>query len=398
MTRARLLRGQEHAAALEPLVEGERRASDAAAPSDRHALVLLPKLDADAEPARAGRACRPDDGARAADQVVRLEIGAGSAIVADPAMAQLFALVRRLADSDVPVLVVGETGVGKEHAAQALHAWSRRAHRPLIALNCAALTDALAESELFGHERGAFTGAVGAKLGQLEAADGGTVFLDEVGELPLHIQAKLLRALESKRVLRIGSVHERAIDVRFVAATNRKLEAEVAAGRFRQDLYFRLRGAKLALPPLRDRPRDLAVLTRSFLAEACAERGRSDMTCATATMDAVMRHAWPGNVRELKNEMQYVAATADGRVVEPWHLSEAVVGLPEADRAAPGPAAPPPAAPLRALSDELRELERRRMAEALTAAGGVQKRAAELIAMPLRTFRMKAKQHGLDRR
>jgi len=353
--------------------------------------TLTPRDDARSPTARLA----PRSAQLAAD-VVRLEIGTHSAIVADPAMARLFALVRRLADSDVPVLVVGETGVGKEHAAQALHAWSRRADRPLVALNCAALNGTLADSELFGHERGAFTGALGVKLGQLEAADGGTVFLDEVGELPLNIQAKLLRALESKRVLRVGSVQERVIDVRFVAATNRDLEAEIAAGRFRQDLYFRLRGAKLTLPPLRDRLRELAVLARSFLAEACAERGRPEMTCSTAAMDAVMRHTWPGNVRELKNEMQYVAATADGVIVEPRHLSDAVVGLP--DRAVPGSTAPGPAGPRRALSDELRELERRRMAEALTAAGGVQKRAAELIAMPLRTFRMKAKQHGLDRR
>jgi two-component system response regulator AtoC len=326
--------------------------------------------------------------------VRRLEIGERTATVADPAMIELFDLVRRLADSDVPVLVVGETGAGKENVAHALHAWSRRADKPLVALNCAAFQESLAESELFGHERGAFSGAVATKTGLFEAADGGTVLLDEIGELPPHVQAKLLRALDTKRIMRIGSTAERATDVRFVAATNRDLEREVADGRFRQDLYYRLRGAKLALPPLRDRPREIAVLARSFLDEACIAHDRPAMTLSPAVMDALARHAWPGNVRELKNEMQYVAATADGVVVEPWHLTEAIVPQPSEPIAAEPVAA---ARTMRPLADEIRELERRRMAEALVAAGGVQKRAAKLIAMPLRTFRMKAKQHGLGR-
>jgi len=335
----------------------------------------------------------------AADHVRRLEIGGRSATVADPAMAHLFELVRRLADSDVPVLVVGETGVGKENAAHALHAWSRRAEKPLVALNCAALQESLAESELFGHERGAFSGAVATKIGQFEAADGGTVFLDEIGELPPHVQGKLLRTLDTKRIMRIGSTQERTIDVRFVAATNRDLEREVAAGRFRSDLYYRLRGAKVALPPLRERPREIAVLARSFLDEACNTHDRPAMTFSAAAMDALARHGWPGNVRELKNEMQCVAATVDGVIVAPWHLSETIVAVPDRSaRVASESAAPVRARTMRPLADEIRELERRRMCEALAAAGGVQKRAAKLIAMPLRTFRMKAKQHGLDAR
>jgi two-component system, NtrC family, response regulator AtoC len=431
VTVAAIASGDGDQRALDELLHGELRALDAACvTADRHVLVVLPELDGDAAgdvvrrllagEARAGVAACPGDGCRAellvfaarsaaaqaargevafaADHVRRLAIGERAAIVADPAMAHMFELVRRLADSDVPVLVVGETGVGKENAAQALHAWSRRAGKPLVALNCAALQESLAESELFGHERGAFSGAVATKIGQFEAADGGTLFLDEIGELPPHVQGKLLRALDTKRIMRIGGTQERAIDVRFVAATNRDLEREAAEGRFRQDLYYRLRGAKLALPPLRDRPREITVLARSFLDAACAARDRPAMTFSAAAMDALVRHAWPGNVRELKNEMDYVAATADGGVVEPWHLTEAIVAVPE--RAEPAAAAEPapPARTLRPLADEIRALERQRMAEALAAAGGVQKRAAELIAMPLRTFRMKAKQHGLDGR
>jgi two-component system, NtrC family, response regulator AtoC len=424
--------GDGDRSALAGVVDAELRAIDAAWVADeRHALVLLPELDGDAAgesirrlvarlsaDARAGVASCPVDGSRseslvwaardaaaqadagtvviAIDHVRRLELGGRGTILADPAMAHLFELVRRLADSDVPVLVVGETGVGKENAAQALHAWSRRAGKPLVAINCAALQESLVESELFGHERGAFSGAVATKIGQFETADGGTVFLDEIGELPPQAQSKLLRALDTKRVTRIGGTDERAIDVRFVAATNRDLEREVAAGRFRQDLYYRLRGAKLALPPLRDRPREIAVLARSFLEEACTARDQPVMALSAAAMDALVRYAWPGNVRELKNEMQYVAATADGVVVEPWHLTETIVAISSPLEPVAAPPATP-ARPLRPLADEIRELERRRMAEALAAAGGVQKRAAELIAMPLRTFRMKAKQHGLSR-
>jgi transcriptional regulator with GAF, ATPase, and Fis domain len=199
--------------------------------------------------------------------------------------------------------------------------------------------------------------------------------------------------------MRVGGIKEHVVDLRVVAATNRDLEAEVRAGRFRQDLYFRLGGAKVSLPPLRDRPREIALLAAEFLEQARRDNDRPPMSISAGAMDALTSYAWPGNVRELKNEMRFVAATADGDTLEPWHLSERLAG---AGTAESGDAAEPPerepAARFRPIAEELRDIERRRMIEALSAAGGVQKRAAELIAMPLRTFRMKSKQYGIELR
>ncbi|HEY5922799.1 MAG TPA: sigma 54-interacting transcriptional regulator [Kofleriaceae bacterium] len=376
------------------------------------ALAIASACSAAPLPVRVGIATCPADGCRAdalvaaaraaaqsasvgevkdpSDAVIRLQIGNRRALVADSATAQLFQLLKRLADSELPVLIIGETGSGKENAAHALHVWSRRAKGPFVAFNAAALQESLAESELFGHEKGAFTGATSAKAGLLESAIGGTIFLDEVGDLSPAVQAKLLRALDAKRIMRVGSVTEIAIDVRVVAATHKDLEAAVRDNTFRQDLYFRLGGAKVTLPPLRNRPRELVLLAREFLDDARQAAKAPPLAFSAAAMEALARHPWPGNVRELKNEMEYVAATIDADVVQPWHLSERITGI----------AAEPTSAPKtsRRVADELRALERRRMAEALEASGGVQKKAAELIGMPLRTFRMKSKQYGLDRR
>ena len=305
--------------------------------------------------------------------------------VADPVMIRAYQVLARLARSDLPVLVTGETGVGKEHAARALHHGSRRARGKLVALNCAALPDALVESELFGYERGAFSGAAAAKPGLLEEADGGTLFLDEVGELSIAAQAKLLRALELRRVSRLGAVREQAVDVRFVAATNRDLAAEVRAGRFRHDLLFRLNAATVALPPLRERPSEIRQLAQAFL-----ERASVGLVLSESAHDRLLRYAWPGNVRELKHVMEYVAVIVDDPVVEPGDLPPPLGDAPAAD-----PPLLEPGQPFRPVADEMRELERRRMVEALAAARGIQKRAAALIAMPLRTFAMKAKQYGL---
>jgi two-component system, NtrC family, response regulator AtoC len=375
------------------------------------ARELLARCRAAGVGVRVGVAACPDDGCRAdtliagaraaaesagvgavgdaSAAVLHLDVGGRRTLVADPETARVFQLLKKLATSELPVLIVGETGVGKESAAHALHAWSARAERRFVAFNAAALQETLAESELFGHERGAFTGATSTKVGLLEAASGGTVFLDEVGDLPAAIQAKLLRALEAKRVMRVGSTSEIAIDVRVVAATHKDLDVEVRAGRFRQDLFYRLGGAKVMLPALRERPRELVLLARELLDDARRAAGAEPVAFSVAAMDVLVRHPWPGNVRELKNEMAYVAATIEGNVVEPWHLAERITGT--------SVGAKPPAG-VRRVADELRELERRRMAEALDASAGVQKRAAERIGMPLRTFRMKFKQYGLDRR
>ena len=323
-----------------------------------------------------------------------LTIGAQRVIVADPTVLRLYTLVDRLAPSAIPVLITGETGCGKELVATALHARSPRAGQRLISLNCAALHEMLVESELFGHERGAFSGAVSSRPGLIEAASGSTLFLDEVGELTLANQAKLLRVLESHRVTRLGDVREREVDVRIVAATNRDLEADMIAGRFRRDLYFRLSAATLHLPPLRQRPHELPLLAAAFLDDACRLTGRRGMRISDDAMAVLLAHPWPGNVRELKNLMQYVAATVPVDELAAEHVSERLRRLVPtvSPRPEAGPATPPQ---FRPLADELRELEIARIREALIATSGNQTRAAGLLAMPVRTFFEKAKQYGL---
>ncbi|RKH38307.1 sigma-54 interaction domain-containing protein, partial [Corallococcus sicarius] len=328
----------------------------------------------------------------------RLALGERSVVVADAALVRLFELLRRLAASPLPVLIHGETGAGKENAAWAVHHWSRRASQPFVALNCAALPEGLVEAELFGHERGAFSGADRAREGLLERASGGTLFLDEVAELSLPIQAKLLRALDQQVITRLGDSRERPVDLRVVAATHRVLADEVKAGRFRQDLFFRLSAAVVVLPPLRDRPRELPLLARAFLEDACARTGRPPLHLSAATMGVLGAHAWPGNVRELKNALEYAVATSPGPVVEPSHLPASLwsgeVPL-ERDVAPEGDVGP---RAFSNLAEELRTLERQRMVEALEATGGVQTRAAQLIGMPLRTFAFKLKQHRIASR
>ena len=328
----------------------------------------------------------------ARDLVTRVQLGAQQMVIADPAMRGLFRLVERLAPSDLPVLITGETGSGKELAALALHARSRRGNGPFVPVNCAALPESLAESELFGHERGAFSGAAAAKAGYFEAANKGTLFLDEVGELTAALQAKLLRAVETHQVTRLGDPRPFPVDVRVVAATHRDLAAEVKAGHFREDLYFRLCAARVALPALRTRPREIPLLARSFLAEACGRLGREVPTLSASALVQLCAHQWPGNVRELRNAMFTLAALHEGPTVEEVPLGSA-----------PSPPVEPAAPPLRnhvfrPIGEELRALERTRMVEALEASAGVQKHAAQLIGMPLRTFVLKARQYGLQAR
>jgi two-component system response regulator AtoC len=223
--------------------------------------------------------------------------------VDDPTMKRLFALLDIIAPTQLPVLIMGETGVGKEIFAEALHARSTRPGGPLLRLNCAALPESVLEGELFGYERGAFTGAAQARVGLFEAADGGTVFLDEVGELPLATQAKLLRVLENGEVLRIGGREAIKIDVRFVSATNQDLRYLVAERTFRPDLFFRLNGMSVTLPPLRKRIADIRTLAARFLAAAAERAGRRTVQLTEAAARALERYAWPGNVRELKMVM-----------------------------------------------------------------------------------------------
>ena len=268
--------------------------------------------------ARVGVACYPIDGrspetllAKACARVdggdgeTPREHDGGALIVHDPAMQQLYRLAERIADSAISVLVLGETGVGKEVLAETIHRLSGRASKPFLRLNCAALSESLLESELFGHERGAFTGAVATKQGLLESADGGTVFLDEVGEMPIATQVKLLRVLEARQVMRVGAVKSRPIDVRFIAATNRDLEHEVQLGSFREDLFFRLNGIPLLIPPLRDRPGEIEPLAIAMIAQACKRAKREHLTEFTHDAITLLRtYSWPGNIRELRNVIE----------------------------------------------------------------------------------------------
>jgi two-component system response regulator AtoC len=266
--------------------------------------------------ARVGTACWPSDGrspetllAKACQRVESADGADASPLVAavivqDPAMQRLYRMAERIADSTISVLLLGETGVGKEVLAETLHRLSSRANKPFVRLNCAALTESLLESELFGHERGAFTGAVQAKQGLLESADGGTVFLDEVGELAVSTQVKLLRVLEARQVMRVGSVKSKPIDVRFIAATNRDLEHEVQMGSFREDLFFRLNGIPLVIPPLRERVTEIEPLARALIAPACRKANRPEVDIAPDALELLKTYSWPGNIRELRNVIE----------------------------------------------------------------------------------------------
>ena len=369
-------------------------------------------IDPDAVLGAARAACSaaaPRTVVRARDAAETITAGGQRILVADPAMARLYELARRLARSSIPISIFGETGTGKELAAAAIHAFSARAAGPFVSVNCAAIPESLAESELFGHARGAFSGAVAARAGTLEAASGGTLFLDEIGELSPAIQAKLLRALESGEVVRLGEAAPRSVDLRLVAATHRDLAREVDAGRFRRALFFRLGAARLELPPLRERPRDLALLAATLLDDACQRLGRTPLALSPGAAVALFRHAWPGNIRELRHAIEYAAAAAHDstRELELWHLPAGLAAdarrtrddrfeLEPPARAAPGDAAPADPTGFRPIADEVRELERARMIAALRATGGIQNRAAQLIEMALRTFVTKVKRYAIS--
>ena len=390
------------------------------APSVAAGIAMSPSdgIDADSllSSARAAaESAAPFTIAHVRQSVRSLAVRGREIVFADPAMIQIYDLAKRLARSGFPILVRGETGVGKELAAAAVHQFSERSG-PLVAINCAAIPESLAESELFGHEKGAFSGAATAKLGQLELANGGSVFLDEVGDLPLPVQAKLLRGLENQELTRVGDVRPRPIDVRVIAATNRDLDADIEAGKFRRDLYFRLAAGQLVLPPLRDRPRDLVLLAGRLLEDACRALERCALSLSVAATQALLLHRWPGNVRELKHAMSYAAATVPetGLEVDLWHLPASVTAVARAaaERAEPiassaammqmPPAAsasvavrPDPARRFRPIADEVQELERQRIVEALRETNGVQNQAAALIEMPLRTFVTKLKRYRI---
>jgi DNA-binding NtrC family response regulator len=308
--------------------------------------------------------------------IAELRARIGQLLAAEAAMAE--------GDAPPPVLVRGETGSGKELVARALHYDGRRAEGPFIELNCSALPAQLVEGELFGHERGAFTDARERRIGLVEAAHGGTLFLDEIGDLDHAVQAKLLKVLEDRSVRRIGAVRERAVDVRFVAATHRPLEALVREGRFRADLYYRLSVVPLVVPPLRERAGDAQRLAAHFLALHGTRYGKPGLTLDAAALALIARHPWPGNVRELRNAMeQATLAARPGQVLGAAHV--ALAPLPEA-----GPQ-PAPAAS----GQTLPEVELQTLRQALERTGGNVSRAARLLGVSRDTMRYRMARHGL---
>jgi two-component system, NtrC family, response regulator AtoC len=321
------------------------------------------------------------------------------AAVRDEAMQRIQRLAERAAAGTINVLIAGETGVGKELLAETVHRLSPRKDGPYVCLNCAALSETLLESELFGHERGAFTGAVQAKPGLLETAAGGTLFLDEVGELPLATQAKLLRVLETREVTRLGSVRPRRIDVRFIAATNRDLEAEVARGAFRRDLFFRLNGITLTIPPLRERVSEIRRLAETFVRQICRELGRPQPLLSSSVLALLETYAWPGNIRELKNLMERAVLLCTGPIIETEHLPVEKMTVPVSTISASGLA--PVAAP-RALAGgnplpPAQADERQRIIDALAMCAGNQSRAAKMLGIPRRTFVAKLDAYHIPR-
>ncbi len=291
-------------------------------------------------------------------------------------MRELHDLIRRMAPYARVALITGETGTGKELVAHAMHRAGRRAGKPLVAVNCAAVSESLVESELFGHMRGAFTGATESKPGLIEHADGATLFLDEVGELPAAIQAKLLRVLESGEFYRVGSVEPRRVDVTILAATNRDLEADVRAGRFREDLYYRLNVVEIRVPPLRERRDDIMLLTARFLADCRARMGKAVMGLAPAAERLLMLAPWPGNVRELRNVVERAVMMADGALLDEHDVrlalgksaGDAATLASDADLSGDGP------------------ITREQLEQALAQSGGNRLEAARALGVSRRTF------------
>jgi two-component system response regulator PilR (NtrC family) len=307
------------------------------------------------------------------------------------AMRRIFDMVQRFANTRTTVLITGESGTGKERIARAIHEASDRREKPFLVVNCGAIPETLIEAELFGHEKGAFTGAVASRLGIFREADGGTVLLDEIGELAPPLQVKLLRVLQERKVRGVGASGEMAIDVRVLGATNRNVEEDVRAGRFRQDLYYRLNVIRVEVPPLRQRREDIRPLADHFLARCAAEQGKDLRALSPDALRALEAYPFPGNVRELENIVERAVALATGPTI----------GLGDLPREVSGAAAQPTPA-LVGLPDEgcnldevLGEVERRLILQALDKAGGVRTHAARLLRVTLRSLRYRLQKHAL---
>jgi DNA-binding NtrC family response regulator len=302
-------------------------------------------------------------------------------------MRRALEMVRRVAPTWATVLVTGESGTGKELVARLLHAHGPNPKGPFVAVNCAALPEGLLESELFGHARGAFTGAVRERRGRFEEADGGTLFLDEVGEMAPALQVRLLRVLQEREIVRVGENAPRKVEVRLVAATNRDLAAEAKAGRFREDLYYRLQVVPIHLPPLRDRPEDVPALVERLVRETAARHGRPGVRVSREALERLRAHAWPGNVRELANAVERAVLLCQGDLVKVGDLPDAVL--------APSERAASSTPPRETLEQAVESLERAWIRAALERAGGVGTRAAAELGIDERVLRYKRKKLGL---
>lgn len=323
--------------------------------------------------------------------------GAGSSLVAvAPAMRAVLARCERVAGTDASVLLTGESGVGKDVLARHLHQVSRRAGKPYVAINCAAIPEALLESLLFGYEKGAFTGAARSQAGKFEQADGGTLFLDEIGEMPVELQAKLLRVLQDKMIERLGSNRLVETDVRVIAATNRDLTESVAAGRFREDLFFRLAVFPVRIPPLRERREDILPLARSFMERYRNSMGRPGITLSESAERVLQAHPWPGNVRELENAIQRGLLLCDDGLIEPAHMELSGQAL-EPAIIAVMPVAPNIGMRLTAPPMEeganMSDLERSHILRVLSTVSGSRKKATEVLGISERTLRNKLKSY-----
>ena len=321
--------------------------------------------------------------------------GAPQIIGNAPSLKQSILSLQRAAGSDATVLLEGESGTGKELFARALHALSPRSEGPFVAINCAAIPDNLLESELFGHEKGAFTGAVARKPGKFEIAHRGTLFLDEIGDLPLALQAKILRALEERRFERVGGTQLLQVDVRIVAATNKSLRAGVAAKQFREDLYFRLSVFPISIPPLRDRPDDIPILAHHFVERFCRDLKKDPAMLAPSAIEELKKYHWPGNVRELQNCIERAVILSESDSIHARHLS-----LSQRTQIVPEPPSPWASFDLSGtLADVTRraqaEVEKRKIESALKDAGTNEGRAADILGIPYKQLLTKIKEYGL---
>ncbi|HMF41439.1 MAG TPA: sigma 54-interacting transcriptional regulator [Polyangia bacterium] len=386
---------------------------------------LIGRLRAQSIVARTGIACHPRDGqtpealvARSSERLRGKDTPApvDGVVVEDPRMRRVYGLAASAARGAISVIILGETGVGKDVMAQEIHRMSPRAKAPFVAINCAAVSEGLLESELFGHEKGAFTGATEAKAGLLESAPGGTVFLDEIGDMPPKLQATLLRVIQTRQVQRVGSVKTRPIDVRFIAATHRDLEAEIAGGRFRQDLYYRLNGITLLIPPLRERRSEILPLVRSFLAQFAREIDRPAPEISPDAARLLESYPWRGNVREVRNVVERALLLCEGSEILPEHLpietmaANSIMFAAAQPAPAPAPAPTPgmptpypsaampadmarPTMPMGAVVDD----ERERILRVLAECAGSQTRAAKVLGIARSTLIARLDAYGVPR-